>query len=561
MAYQRLTVIAAVLAVVTILFSYLVAAIIVGPRGWDDGAITVAFARSLAAGHDFVLTLSSERVEGSSSLLYVFVLALLIPTDASAFPVPINIAQALSLVSLTGSLIVLFFVTKSSIPSVTPRLLAIGTFALLPMHLTEIINGMEMCLLGLLLLLFVLSERSRHPASYFLVPLILLVRFETVFYIGVALSFLWLFRREDRGRTMSLGVWLTVFFALLTLCRWYVFGDFLPNTIWAKMNPPYSQEMPAIQSLIDKFNGGYLFLRIHFPILIILACVYSLRPSSSRVADPAVGVLVGFFLFTLITGPLISGYPGRMFVGALPLLFLLVVEQLNVIRERETGSSVAIIASLIVISTILVNSESAKNNIKLILKAAIERELLPGPFERRVEQSLSEFRYSANSKTYRENGLAANEIAKALGVSKFVLNAPDIGGLGLCCPHGSLEVIDSALLANQRLAREGYSSFSQQLRETEPDLILTHWIWAKASGIYQDSYFLREYRPIVYRDTLFWIRADRRLSLLASERAKLSEVSEDWSLDLVRNDFRENDFTFFSAVNRYPIEILSLEGF
>lgn len=44
--------------------------------GWDDGAITAAFARTLAEAGRFALTPLSEKVEGFSSMSWVFLLAI-----------------------------------------------------------------------------------------------------------------------------------------------------------------------------------------------------------------------------------------------------------------------------------------------------------------------------------------------------------------------------------------------------------------------------------------------------------------------------------------------------
>ncbi|NNL35038.1 MAG: hypothetical protein HKP35_04400, partial [Silicimonas sp.] len=99
---------------------------LIGPRGWDDGAITVSFARTFALTGEFALTTISERVEGFSSLLYMALLSLLIPTDAGQMETQILISQWLTVASLTGAGIALFLALGRTIPSAAGRLFIVA---------------------------------------------------------------------------------------------------------------------------------------------------------------------------------------------------------------------------------------------------------------------------------------------------------------------------------------------------------------------------------------------------------------------------------------------------
>lgn len=112
-----------------VLAGHVAAVILVGPYGWDDGAITVAFARSLSVGGEMALTLASERVEGSSTLLTVLLLSLVVPVSEQAFALQILISQLFTILALAGTLAVLYVLIRDDVPSVAGRLVLLALFA------------------------------------------------------------------------------------------------------------------------------------------------------------------------------------------------------------------------------------------------------------------------------------------------------------------------------------------------------------------------------------------------------------------------------------------------
>jgi hypothetical protein len=71
-----------------------------------------------------------------------------------------------------------------------------------------------------------------------------------------------------------------------------------------------------------------------------------------------------------------------------------------------------------------------------------------------------------------------------------------------------LEILDLGLLTNPTLTRRGYATLADYLSEERPEVIETHGVWSRDSGIYSVSEFATHYRPTVYNETLFWLRHD-----------------------------------------------------
>ena len=77
----------------------MVVCLLIGDNGWDDGAITLAFARTFARHGRVALTPRSEVVEGFSSVSW-FLLNAFAALARPSYRAAIVIAQALSVLSL-----------------------------------------------------------------------------------------------------------------------------------------------------------------------------------------------------------------------------------------------------------------------------------------------------------------------------------------------------------------------------------------------------------------------------------------------------------------------------
>ena len=100
----------------------LTAIALVGPYGWDDGAITVAYARTLGRHGLFALTPASVSAEGTSSLLMTAMLAMGQWLLQPGFLEAIRTAQLLSFIALSATLVLVWRALQPFLPSPTHRL-------------------------------------------------------------------------------------------------------------------------------------------------------------------------------------------------------------------------------------------------------------------------------------------------------------------------------------------------------------------------------------------------------------------------------------------------------
>jgi hypothetical protein len=125
---------------------------------------------------------------------------------------------------------------------------------------------------------------------------------------------------------------------------------------------------------------------------------------------------------------------------------------------------------------------------------------------------------------YRKTGLAVEKIRQALGLKTIVFATPDIGGLALCCDN--IRVVDLALLANHRLAAEGYVAMATVLKDENPDIIEVHEVWAALSNIYKLQDFQTHYVPIVVDSIRMFLRSDHIPKLFSGSRSKWCDLEE-----------------------------------
>jgi len=497
--------------------------LLVGPYAWDDGAITLAYARTLSEQGRFALTAASEIVEGTSSVLWTTLLALVHIILRPGFEGFILASQALSLACLLAMLALLYRPLGSAVPSVPSRLLILGLFGLIPLFTAESLNGMEMTMAALLLTAFLLVHESRSYWAFLVVPLLLLVRFEFLFYLILSLVVHSLIDRDSRRFSIALTVSTATWLMLFTTIRLAVFGDYLPNTVRAKMNPPYSAlEAGLLGRFFNDLSGLWEFLRVE-AVLITVVCgllvaVHRRRTDSDRI-PLAVVVLFSFGLFAALAGPN-WGYTGRMFVASLPVALLAIVGLIERsgaehgmrvfrpgARNLRVGQAVApvlIISALL--GTHLVNGGLLLGNIKTILSGGHYRGLLPARVDLVVEKLLSDDEtpyedwYGVTPANYRITGAAVDAARQLLGLETIRFMTPDVGGVGL--GFESIEIIDTAMLTNSHLARHGYAEFERYLVRTEPDVIETHDGWSEITGIYSSKFFESNYVPLVIDNNL-----------------------------------------------------------
>lgn len=521
-----------------------------GPYGWDDGAITLAFSKTLAETGNFSLTPVSETVEGTSSLLFTLLMASLHFIFEFEFISFILASQIVSYLFLLGTVTAIYLAINSPRKDLSISFSILGIFFLLPMFTKEIQNGMEMTLFSFLLTLYYIKFYKNINWIIALTPLILLTRFEAIFYLGFSIMFLFLFASQKK-HLLFIGLYTLCIFMLITMVRWNYFGEILPNTILAKMNPPYTSDVLII-SLLKKIAGGFEFMKVAAMLLLSLIIIIYFTPKNWIRNDLGVYLILSFAIFSLIIGKNV-GYDGRMFLAILPIIILVTFRMASKMRVQEFQlvihprkkaiplSKNLILSSIVftsVVFTHILNMSLHKDNFTTSIRGAYYQNLLPDKLKFLIARRIDSFGgLGITPENYRLTGETVDKIRIILEQNTISLMVPDVGGLGLCCSQ--IQVIDSALLTNKELTKLGYDGFHDHLHNTLPDIIETHGFWSKVTRIYDSNIFNLYYLPIVFENNLFWLRNDLYPNLIGSPL--LSKKIIDKRLELKGIRYAEYD--------------------
>lgn len=489
----------------------------VGAYAWDDGAITLAYARTLAETGNFSLTSNSEVVEGSSSLLFCLLAALGHRVFAFDFDQFLLFSRTLAFLFSLSTAALLFHGLKRYMPDTAPRLLITGLTLCMPMFIRESLNGMEMTLFATVMLAFVLAFEKRLPWMWLIIPCLLATRFEAIFYLGFGLFFTAIFSQQNRKQAMQWLVFSLTCFLIFSLARWFYFGDYLPNTVHAKMHPPYSGG-DLITKAYRKLSGALEFVNVFFAFLVAGLVTWVVRFEKAQLKqDLKAWLIVAFAVFACLTGRN-WGYDGRMFIACLPLFVLVLVQVTTVWAQdsnQRTGSAstptartpqltAMALTVLCLVCNVWANRSAVIENVQIALVGAYRENILPQRLSKLVEGRLAMLNESpVTPASYRRTGQSIDALRKMLNLETITFMVPDVGGLALCCDR--IKVVDSALLTNAQLARQGYAAFETVIKASSPDVIETHSIWSQVTNIYQSPYFLSHYQPMVFDNMLLWV--------------------------------------------------------
>lgn len=496
--------------------------------GWDDGAITAAFSRTLAETGRFALTPLSENVEGFSSVSWVFLLAIpyYLFHSTIAILVWMKLLSAVSflLALIIGRRLAVRLLDNSAQVDVATILAA---FVICP--LLETLNGMEMNLYMLLVLLMVdvltdeKRQRWRALLAWVLTFALVATRFESPFLL-VALMAGLLWSRDGTGfRQIATGA--VAGFGMMELWRHHEFGVWMPNTVYAKMLPPYSpphQLIPmlsarafATEELATVFGGPLLAL------LFVAAGRYlwSFLPKTPvgwprRVAI-SIALLGVFLVIAVRILPKLAANSHKEYVLAVVGFELLAVALIfkTYLQDRQASPieklTAALVAAGIAFGLIFGRNWGYVGRMAL---PCIPFLVLSTVFFicRRVTSSywrgitllgcvlcqfltwtsMSMHAWNGNTgmvsiSTIEHTGRVGEAIRELSGPESFSILLPDVGGSSLCCER--LQILDSALLSNGYLAHNGYKAFDQYLHEQRPDAIETHGMWSELSGVYRSK--------------------------------------------------------------------------
>ena len=222
--------------------------------------------------------------------------------------------------------------------------------------------------------------------------------------------------------------------ALLSVWRLATFADVVPNTIWAKLWPPY----PAL-SVADRLAGAVELPSFFVGPAIALGIAArsglsfaAARAARGRALAIVAAPIAGAVIMGLLTGRH-WGYYGRMpyfaFPPALLLLSLLFSDWVAAARSRfRIAVAVGSLASAVAVSMVGFPSGS--------LDAAFKG----------GELGVTPHTYAASGRVFRRFAAAAE-------LEQPTILTSDVGGLALCCDE--FKIVDLAFLSNRTLAARG----------------------------------------------------------------------------------------------------------
>jgi len=464
--------------------------LLIGDNGWDDGAITLAFARTFARHGRVALTPHSEVVEGFSSVFW-FLLNAGAALARPSYQVAILVSQVLAALCICASTLLLARTCALLRLERWVATLTVVTFAAWGCSFSEASNGMEMGLLAAAFLLVVNELLSPRPRLFPLglgVFLAVTTRFEAVFYVGaVALAVIsvpgrrafWAIVGSCAGTVLLLTVW-----------RHGVFADVLPNTFWAKRWPPY-----AAFDLVGRLRGA-----VELPSLFVapLIALVVLRRTGFDVAGlwttrRRVFLILGCpILAAVLLGGLLGkawGYYGRMPYFAFPLALVVLALIFSSWVNARPGAF---------------RMRAQRRIIGLyVLSIGLSMTGFPrGP----LGAALRGGTFGVSPHTYAESGQIFRRFTAAAGLQRPTILTPDVGGLALCCDE--FRIVDLALLSNRTLAHRGHAALAEVLATESPELVEAHWGWATAGKLYDLPTFRDRYLPAFAGGTKLWLRRD-----------------------------------------------------
>lgn len=540
---KLLRIFASVSMVATPLFAF-VLSVVQLKGGWDDAAITAAFARTYAETGRFALTPISAQVEGFSSLTWTLLLSLarLISSSPVSMLVWMKLVAA---VSFTASLLIFRRLAKRLFNDGETADLATLLLAFFAPPMLETLNGMEMNLYMLLILglVYVVSAESfnisRVTLTCVLVSLIIATRFESPFLLCFVVGALWL--AGDRFRSaLAAGATLTAF-AGVELWRYWRFRIWLPNTVYAKMHFPYSPRphdwyafvrtrLLATTEIGSVLHGlllgallslGFLWLKnrglkLRWSVSVAMVCAvagldyliwpyvfhWALWPVNQRM----VAVVAAMLVIAGLAAALQLGHSRSLdrIVFALSAATLM----FGAIFGRNWGHDGRMIqASLpfVLLSIVLYIHKKFPDRQwrSLVLGGCILAQLTT--WISVAQNAWLNGDPLVSIATVERTGVEADLVRRLINRSTISILLPDVGGSTLCCEH--LIVFDSALLANPDLANPGYAGFGAYLASIHPDVIETHGGWSRHSDIYS-SEVLNDYSIAVVNGVRLLLRND-----------------------------------------------------
>jgi hypothetical protein len=311
------------------LFIYRTSFVVEGERFFslfDDGMVSMRYARNLASGYGLVWNPGGERIEGFTNPMWVLYMSFfhLMGISTSKVSLCIQISAALFMIFN------LYYVFQIS--RMLSRDLLVPTFALvltafyLPLN-NWALQGMEVSILTLILSICVWKVLLCLTCGQFSVPLYpllglaTLVRMDMVVPYVATLAFLSIADRDNRRKHLVVGLSILVSFAAIqSAFRVLYYGEILPNTYYLTM-AGYPIALRVIRGLI--VFAQFVF-KMNF--IIFLIPFLSVFYRKEKVILYMIFVLAAQILYSIYVGGDAWEWWGgsnRYIVIAMPVFFIL----------------------------------------------------------------------------------------------------------------------------------------------------------------------------------------------------------------------------------------------
>ena len=459
-------------------------------RDWiiDDAGISFVYARNLSYGNGLVSQPGMDPVEGYSNFTWVLIMVpffllrifdpIVIPKIISFILILISfimVQKTLKLLSKFADLAVFFVLT----------FLALNT-SFVVWTTSGLENPLYIFLISILLWQIIqLRDKGTYDIKRIMLisglsALCALTRPDGIVYVGIFPVFVCLDLLSGKYRAKQALGFLIPYVAVFILIygsyiafRYFYFGDFLPNTYYAKGRPPFS---------LDELNGKItdLFssvgLTIYSFMALLLMFIYVgvkkgiTRPYRSFILMFVITMLAFFLLPFDWMGEYRFATP---FVFLFYLFVFLTGEMVYQIPDRKLPAGV-----LLGILTLIFTGNSIGS---FYVRSKIFAECPTVPFTQVAENY----------------GVRFNQYASEIGVENGSYLGPDMGGT---LYYSELKVYDLAGLTDKTIAKSfgnDDSLFFDYVFDTlKPTFIHTHDVWTYGANFDADPRFRQNYVAI-----------------------------------------------------------------
>ena len=487
---------------------YLGHAAVFGDYIADDAGISLAYGRNLASGYGAVLYPGGEAVEGFSNPLWTAMI-----TVAAALRLDghdgIPLLKVLGLAFGAGALWLTALVARRAYPNDPPhtRWLAAAILAAWTPFVFWSGAGLENPLYAFLLLLAThlqlreVEDTGARPWSALALAGVALTRPEGCAFFLAFLVHRLIVVRECWRLLAWAGVFVGIF-ATFLVARVVIFGDWLPNTYYAKI---LDREITDVWRYFARrddpgFDYLQLFVMGNLVVLAIAALGFAdVRSWRRSLLMLAVGS--GTAVYALYVGG--DFWPAFRFLS--PALPMLAIAAQHGVSRLPFGTAALRQGAAVALLGVVIYGSLAPS---LQLRAQHKNDTLIS-LQGRLEQ-----------------GRRMRALATALGVRDPLYLDPDIGGPSVA----GLRVLDLGGLTDIHIARfQWYRAFFRDyvFKEKRPDIIRTHSTWTRTSRITAFPEFHEQYVAVhSYEDALGLHGEFVRRDLLAGPRLTRDEPTK-----------------------------------